>query len=399
MDYITVAETAIKWGVSERWVHKYVKDGRVKGAVRFGIAWMIPAAAEKPGDPRVEKNTPVQKPFQTALDHAIEVVHAPWPSDDPHKIPGAIRDEKLRMAPETVLAYMRGDFKHVKRCWEKAEGNNAAKLIVSSISIPAAISMGDYPFFLEVENWLKRVIKADYGAGVTAYAQHALSIGYMGARVPDMIAEWIKIGDFADLHPLVRYEAVNRRIDYFYFLKRYGSMLDTAQAALSIHGLSYAALPDKKFSITEIYLRMRCAVACYCLGRVDEAKVWVMGSMDKALPHGCMIFFAEAITLMGDLIEQCLNQSYPHWRGAVTAQASRTLINWIAFHNHFAKDNITLILTLREMGIATLAVRRVPYKIIAEQYHISLGRLKSIISEIYGKLYVHNREELSKFIP
>jgi len=50
------------------------------------------------------------------------------------------------------------------------------------------------------------------------------------------------------------------------------------------------------------------------------------------------------------------------------------------------------------MGIAALAVRRVPYKTIAEQYHVSLGRLKAIISEIYGKLYVHNRDELSRFI-
>jgi len=52
MDYMTVSETAEKWGVSERWVHKYLKDGRVKGAVRFGAAWMIPSAAGKPEDPR-----------------------------------------------------------------------------------------------------------------------------------------------------------------------------------------------------------------------------------------------------------------------------------------------------------------------------------------------------------
>jgi len=98
------------------------------------------------------------------------------------------------------------------------------------------------------------------------------------------------------------------------------------------------------------------------------------------------------------LVEQCLNQKYPEWRDAVIGQADRTLANWIAFHNRFAKDNITLILTLREMGIATLAARRVPYKTIAGQYHISLGRLKAIIGEIYGKLYVHNRDELSGFI-
>ena len=175
-------------------------------------------------------------------------------------------------------------------------------------------------------------------------------------------------------------------------------MLDTAQAAISLHGMSYSALTEKVFSITDVYLRMRCALACHCLGRVDEAKSWLMGVLDKTLPYGFISFFAEMFTLLGDLTEQCLILTYPQHYDAVVDQANRTLANWIIFHNRFTKDNITLILTLREMGIATLAVRRVSYKKIAEQYHISLGRLKAIISEIYGKLYVHNRDELSKFI-
>jgi len=399
MDYITVSETAVKWGVSERWVYKYVKDGRVKGAVRFGAVWMIPAAAEKPGDPRFEKKTSVQNPFQTALDRAIAAVYNPWPRDDPYRILNAIGDEKLRLVPEAALAYIRGDFEHVKRCFKKTEGDDAAKLLASVTSVPAAISMGDYTFFRETEHWLKGIIKTDLGAGVTAYAQYALAGGYMGAYAPDMIAEWIKNGDFTDLHPLVRYEATNRRVDYLNFLKKFESMLDTAQAAMSLLGLSDTVLPEKELSITEINLRVRSAVACNYLGRVDEAKSRLMAAMDKALPHGFITPFAEMVTWLGDLITQCLNQAYPQWHDAVTGQAGGTLANWITFHNRFTKDNITLMLTLREMGIATLAVRRVPYKTIAEQYHVSLGRLKVIMNGIYGKLQVHSREELSEFIP
>ena len=401
MDYKTVTETAVKWGVSERWVHKYLEDGRVKGAVRFGAAWMIPADAGKPEDPRYEnKASAIQpaQPLQIALDRAIEAVHKPWPYDAPDRVLDVIGDEKLRLAPEAMLAYLRGDFERVKLCYKDSEGDDAVKLLVGAISIPAAISVGDYPFFLEVEGWLKELASADLGPGVTAYARYALASGYIGAHVPDMIADWIKNGDFAELHPLARHEAVNRRIDYLMSQKKYESMLDTAQTAMSLLGLSHDGSGGKRYSLTDVNLRIRCAVACLCLGRVDEAKRRLLEAMDIALPHGFTTPFSEMAMWLGNLMELCLNQEYPMWRNAVIGQADRTLANWITFHNHFAKDNITLILTLREMGIAALVVRRVPYKTIAEQYHISLGRLKAIISDIYGKLYVHNRSELSGFI-
>ncbi|MBR2528581.1 MAG: helix-turn-helix domain-containing protein [Blautia sp.] len=46
--YLSVQETADKWGVSKRWVNQYVRDGRVLGAERLGRAWAIPESAVKP---------------------------------------------------------------------------------------------------------------------------------------------------------------------------------------------------------------------------------------------------------------------------------------------------------------------------------------------------------------
>jgi len=56
MDYITAQQTAEKWSVSLRWVQTYLKNGRIKGAVRFGYVWMIPKDANKPTDPRKRNN-------------------------------------------------------------------------------------------------------------------------------------------------------------------------------------------------------------------------------------------------------------------------------------------------------------------------------------------------------
>lgn len=43
MEYLTSAEYAEKWNVSQRWVAVYCKKGRM---------WFIPVETEKPMDPR-----------------------------------------------------------------------------------------------------------------------------------------------------------------------------------------------------------------------------------------------------------------------------------------------------------------------------------------------------------
>ena len=48
MKYITVAEIAEKWGVSERSVRNYCSMDRVEGAYLKGKTWMIPVDAQKP---------------------------------------------------------------------------------------------------------------------------------------------------------------------------------------------------------------------------------------------------------------------------------------------------------------------------------------------------------------
>lgn len=48
MNYISVAEAASKWGVSERSVRNYCAQGRVAGALMRGKTWLLPDDAEKP---------------------------------------------------------------------------------------------------------------------------------------------------------------------------------------------------------------------------------------------------------------------------------------------------------------------------------------------------------------
>ena len=59
MNYLSVAETAKKWNISERSVRNYCAQERIPGAVLIGKTWQIPESAEKPARSNGKK-TPVK---------------------------------------------------------------------------------------------------------------------------------------------------------------------------------------------------------------------------------------------------------------------------------------------------------------------------------------------------
>ncbi len=52
LSYITVTETANKWGITDRQVRIMFSHGRIKGAYKSGRAWLIPDDAVYPTDGR-----------------------------------------------------------------------------------------------------------------------------------------------------------------------------------------------------------------------------------------------------------------------------------------------------------------------------------------------------------
>lgn len=52
MNFLTTAEYAKIWNISQRRVAVYCKEGRIDGAVLKGKTWLIPESTKKPEDPR-----------------------------------------------------------------------------------------------------------------------------------------------------------------------------------------------------------------------------------------------------------------------------------------------------------------------------------------------------------
>ncbi len=50
MNYMTSADAAKLWSISQRRVQEYCKTGRIKGAEQLGRQWLLPKNAIKPGE-------------------------------------------------------------------------------------------------------------------------------------------------------------------------------------------------------------------------------------------------------------------------------------------------------------------------------------------------------------
>lgn len=387
MDYISVSEASEKWDVTPRQVQRLLAADRILCAKKYGRLWMIPKDAEKPIDPRREK-----RENSLSLTQIIVSTTVPMPRDNPDAIMDSVNDPRLQLHYEGELAYLRGDFEKTMRCFNATEGDDAARLRACPVAIAAAISLGDYRAYSEIEKSLKRWAQAEKGSHIAAIAELALATATVSVIAPNMAPAWLIEGDFSALPAQAKTDALYLRAKHFQCLANYGVMLAVAQTALAL------SVAEEGITLPEIYLRVSCAIAFYSLERVDEARRFLLEAMRICLPHGFITPFAESITALGGLVEQCLEEVYPNHYDAVIRQWKRSWKNWIYFHNNFTKDNITLMLTLREYHIALQVARRVPYAKIANQYHVSVGRLKNIMLGIYGKLLVSGRDELLKYI-
>ena len=71
MKYLSVKETAEKWGISKRRVQVLCTQNRIDGLIRVGTAWGIPVDAPKPDDARIKSGRYIKstKPTQVECNY------------------------------------------------------------------------------------------------------------------------------------------------------------------------------------------------------------------------------------------------------------------------------------------------------------------------------------------
>ena len=61
MKYLSVTQTAEKWGISTRRIQILCSENRIPGAVKIGNQWAIPDGEPKPSDARIKSGKYIKK--------------------------------------------------------------------------------------------------------------------------------------------------------------------------------------------------------------------------------------------------------------------------------------------------------------------------------------------------
>ena len=61
MGYLSITQTAEKWGLSRRRIQILCVQGRIPGAMKIGSYWAVPDDAKKPTDERIRSGKYIKK--------------------------------------------------------------------------------------------------------------------------------------------------------------------------------------------------------------------------------------------------------------------------------------------------------------------------------------------------
>ena len=386
MDYISVREAAARWRTHIRVVQALCSEGRIPGAQKFGRAWMIPESSAKPADPRSARKLPgMARPVYLFL------TSADLPKDDPDAALLTMGDSLQPLAAADV-AFRRGDPEPAKAVWRETPRESGAKLSAASLATAAAISSGDYALYDEIRRFLRDCAEGTEHPRELALLSLPGTLAAVSMAVPEMTPEWLKNCDFSlfprELRPFLLYlHALHLRNT-----GAYADMLGVAKATL--------ALTEKPATFTwlDVYLSVLCAVAASALGEGEQAKRYLDDALALGMPAGFIAPFADSLGDLSGAVEAALERAYPGCRRAVTDLWESSFKNYIRFHNAFAKDHITTVLTAREYQAARLVARGETYAEAARRMHLSVSRVKHILTGVYAKLFVQGKQELNPFI-
>ena len=71
MNYLSVSQTAEKWGISTRRIQILCGEGRIPGAMRIGAFWAIPDDAAKPTDARIKNGKYINKNIESKNESQV----------------------------------------------------------------------------------------------------------------------------------------------------------------------------------------------------------------------------------------------------------------------------------------------------------------------------------------
>ncbi len=415
MERMTVKEAADKWHITPRRVQELCQTGRIPGAERFGLSWVIPADSARPLDGRSKAGKAAREqysPLQSLVRHTpfltmTDLYNTPGTADQCIDALSHYPDAQQLFAAE--IAYSRGQ---INKVYEHAtyflEQDKSFYSILSGGMLLGLVAMwkGD------VELW-KKAKKHMYEAPwkdendrdiiLLSIASTDLSI-----RNTKDFPDWFYRGRFEHL-PADAFPAA--RVFYIKYLLVFAQELAAGHFRLEdVTGLGLmrshpfimepmiAQAVVEKTVMSEIYLRLLCAIAYHQTGDDGNAAFHLDRAIRLCLADGLYGPLVEHRRQLGLFLDERLLFVDPDAAKKVKELHKVLHEGWVKLHNAVMKNDITAKLSDREREIVRLAAFDLSDEQIANYLHVSKSTVKSMIQTARNKTGIVSRSEFGAYI-
>ena len=183
----------------------------------------------------------------------------------------------------------------------------------------------------------------------------------------------------------------------FYAYTHYLAELGDVSRALGMAEGSLV-LMKKPQPVGQIYLSLIIA-RCYMERRQwDRAEHYFRYAWELAKPDGLVMPFAEYRGMLSGLLERCLRYEEPAAYKQILELSGRYHRNWVFVHNELTGDRISDELTAIEYNVAALAAKGLSNAEISDFLGIKINSTRAHLRNIFNKLDIDSRKELSKYV-
>lgn len=389
MVYISVAEAAERWQLSERRVQKFARDGRIDGAKKFSGSWAIPEDAARPQDPRKPGGAASQKPQAFLLP--MPLMNTAFAPGQAAEAVAAISDPDLRQIACAELAYFSGraeDAAAIAECYLDSD-EPALRLSACLIFSYANLTLGQIQRARAALVRVQQSIDAfdadtlpelrAAGLFIVTTASVLLHLP-LSNEMPDLSAA------FKYLPPGLRQFAVYVQAHQKYLAGDYTGSIAVVENALNFERAVYP--------IPAIYLHLVAVMDAMSLKDPARAEAHLLAAWELAQPDDLIEAFGEHHGLLGGMLEVVIKPRWPEDFKRIIDITYRFSWGWRRVHNPHTGHDVADNLSTTEFAICMLAARDWNDGEIAEHLNLSVHTVKSRLSDAYSKLGIKGRRAL-----
>lgn len=403
------------WGLSIRYVQSMCKNGKIPGAERFGINWMIPADTVRPLDGRTKAGKAAR---ENPAENQPMIRKSPFlDMTDLYNAPGTADKciEALAHHPETQalfaaeIAYSRGE---IEKVYEQAQffldNHSGFYSVIAGGMLLGLVAMwkGDIKLWNEAHRlFYEAPWKNDVDRDVVKLTIAATD---SAIRNTNDFPDWFIHGCFdnlpRDAHPAARVYYIKHLMISAQELAFGNIELDGIYGFGLMKTLPYIMEPMisqmvvDKIIMAEIYLRLLCAIAYHQYGDDIRGAVHLDKAIKLCLADGLYGPLVEHRRQLGPFLDDRLAMIDSEALKKVKELHKQLHAGWTKLHNAVLNRSVQVSLSSRERQVARLASFGMSDRQIAAQLHLSESSVKAAIRTAKNKTGVNSRADLAIYV-